>query len=66
MENPRHWRLKQQRYALMGQVCNQCNAKIFPPREICPECGIETKATILHRAQAGAVEFPVMNEVSRS
>jgi hypothetical protein len=66
MENPRHWRLKQQRYALIGQVCTQCNAKIFPPREICPQCGIETKAQLLQREQAGAVAFPVMNEVSRS
>ena len=43
MEIPRHWRLKQQRYALVGEVCPHCDAKIFPPRDVCPKCGGEAK-----------------------
>jgi uncharacterized OB-fold protein len=43
MEIPRHWRLKPQRYQLVGEVCPHCEAKIFPPRDICPECGDEAK-----------------------
>jgi uncharacterized OB-fold protein len=43
MEIPRHWRLKKQRYALMGEVCPHCDAKIFPPRDVCPECHGEAK-----------------------
>lgn len=43
MEIPRHWRLKQQRYALIGEVCPHCDAKIFPPRDVCPECKGEAK-----------------------
>ncbi len=43
MEIPRHWRLKKQRYALVGEVCPHCDAKIFPPRDVCPECGQEAK-----------------------
>ena len=43
MEVPRHWRLKTQRYALQGEVCPHCDAKIFPPRDVCPECGGEAK-----------------------
>jgi len=43
MENARHWRLRRQRYALVGEVCEHCNAKLFPPRDICPECGEEAK-----------------------
>ena len=39
MEIPRHWRLKKQRYALVGEVCPHCDARIFPPRDVCPECG---------------------------
>lgn len=39
MENPRHWRLKKQRYTLVGSVCPHCSAKLFPPREVCPYCG---------------------------
>lgn len=43
MEIPRHWRLKNQRYQLVGEVCPRCEAKIFPPRDVCPECGGEAK-----------------------
>ncbi len=43
MEIPRHWRLKQQRYNLVGEVCGHCDEKIFPPRDICPNCGDEAK-----------------------
>lgn len=43
MDIPRHWRLKKQRYALIGEVCEHCDAKLFPPRDICPECGQEAK-----------------------
>ncbi|MBN2550404.1 MAG: Zn-ribbon domain-containing OB-fold protein [Anaerolineales bacterium] len=43
MEIPRHWRLRKQRYSLMGEICPHCEAKIFPPRDICPECGHEAK-----------------------
>lgn len=38
MEIPRHWRLKEQRYRLIGEVCGNCETKIFPPRDICPNC----------------------------
>lgn len=41
-----HWRLKRQRYSLVGEVCRseQCeDKKIFPPRDICPDCGEEAK-----------------------
>lgn len=39
MEIARHWRLKQQRYRLVGEICPHCDEKIFPPRDICPRCG---------------------------
>lgn len=39
MEIPRHWRLNNQRYALVGEVCDRCGARLFPPRDVCPECG---------------------------
>jgi len=43
MEIPRHWRLRKQRYGLLGEVCPHCDAKLFPPRDVCPECGQEAK-----------------------
>ena len=44
MEISRHWRLRKQRYALVGEVCPHCDAKLFPPRDICPNCGAEVKS----------------------
>ena len=38
MEMSRHWRLQQQRYGLLGEQCNHCGEKLFPPRDVCPEC----------------------------
>jgi uncharacterized OB-fold protein len=35
---PTHWRLKNQRYNLIGEICRKCGAKLFPPRDVCPEC----------------------------
>jgi scaffold protein (connect acetoacetyl-CoA thiolase and HMG-CoA synthase) len=43
MDIPRNWRLKKQRYSLVGEVCPHCDAKIFPPRDVCPQCGKEAK-----------------------
>ena len=43
MEIPRHWRLKKQRYSLVGEVCPHCQAKILPPRDVCPSCGKEAR-----------------------
>ncbi len=43
MDIPRHWRLRSQRYALVGEVCPNCEAKLFPPRDVCPECGAPAK-----------------------
>ena len=54
MDIPRHWRLKKQRYSLVGEVCEHCHAKLFPPRDICPECGEEAK-TLFQFSGKGSV-----------
>ena len=38
MRIPQFWRLEQQNYKLIGEICNRCGSKIFPPRDVCPEC----------------------------
>jgi len=43
MEVARWNRTKQQRYGLVGEVCPHCEEKIFPPRDVCPNCGEEAK-----------------------
>ena len=52
MEVPRHWRLKQERYALTGAVCSHCGAQSFPARAVCPHCGgVMGQNTIVGRKQ---------------
>ena len=43
MEVSSHWRLRSQRYGMVGEVCPHCEHKIFPPRDICPECGQDAR-----------------------
>ncbi|MGA2910225.1 MAG: zinc ribbon domain-containing protein [Candidatus Microgenomates bacterium] len=38
MEIARHWRLKAQRYGLVGSICPDCGRKDFPPRQVCLDC----------------------------
>ncbi len=42
MEISQHWRLKKERYNLVGTECPQCGYKSFPPREVCPRCAAQT------------------------
>lgn len=61
MEVPRHWRLKKQRYALVGEVCPHCEAKIFPPRDVCPECGGEAKTAYTFSGKGEVYSFTRMS-----
>jgi uncharacterized OB-fold protein len=47
MSIPRNWRLQQQRYRLVGEICEKCNARIFPPRDVCPECEAPAKTPLM-------------------
>ena len=62
MEVPRHWRLKQQRYALVGEVCPHCEVKIFPPRDVCPECGGEAKTQFQFSGRGEVYSFTTMQD----
>ncbi len=35
-------RLKEGRLRLIGEECDQCGIKLFPPRDICPSCSGST------------------------
>ena len=38
MHLSQNWRLAEQRYQMIGEECPHCGAKIFPPRDVCPDC----------------------------
>ena len=56
MEIPRHWRLKKQRYGLVGEICPHCDHKIFPPRDVCPNCGAEGQIKLDMLVEAQTLE----------
>ncbi len=62
MEIPRHWRLKQQRYGLVGEVCPHCEVKIFPPRDVCPDCGGEAKTLYTFSGKGEVYSFTTVFE----
>jgi uncharacterized OB-fold protein len=39
MEPSRFWRNKDKYLKLQGEKCPHCEVKIFPPRDVCPDCG---------------------------
>ena len=62
MEIARHWRLKQQRYGLVGEVCPYCSAKIFPPRDVCPNCGGEAKTAFAFSGKGEVFSYTTIYE----
>lgn len=62
MEAPRHWRLKKQRYSLTGEICPHCSAKIFPPRDVCPECGLEAKTAYQFSGKGEVYSYTTIND----
>jgi uncharacterized protein len=55
MEVPRHWRTQTPRYTLTGVICDTCEHKAFPPRELCPTC--RTPSTRPYRFQGRGVVY---------
>ena len=61
-EIPRHWRLRQERYNLVGESCPHCNFKIFPPRDICPNCSGNTKDQFQFSGKGEVYSFTTIYE----
>jgi uncharacterized OB-fold protein len=59
---PIPWRLKAQRYRLIGQMCPDCHQATFPPREVCPYCAEKRGQTLWpdHPEEATLVELPII------
>lgn len=61
MDVPRNWRLKKQRYRLIGEICPHCSVKIFPPRDVCPECRKETKTEFSFSGRGEAFTYTTIH-----
>ncbi|HZY43738.1 MAG TPA: Zn-ribbon domain-containing OB-fold protein [Anaerolineae bacterium] len=66
MDIPRHWRLKSQRYALIGEVCGHCQSKLFPPRDVCPECGTPAKTPFTFSGRGEVFSFSTVYQAPAS
>jgi hypothetical protein len=62
MEIPRHWRLKEQRYNLVGSTCTNCKERYFPPREVCPKCGADITETFAFNGRGEVYSFTTIYE----
>lgn len=62
MEISRHWRLRQQRYGLVGEVCPHCDAKIFPPRDVCPSCAGEAKTPYVFSGKGEVYSYTIVHD----
>ena len=66
MEVPRHWRLKQQRYALVGASCTHCGAPNLAQRPVCLQCGgVIGQDTVLgHKLEPAGLPVSIAKRVS--
>ncbi len=62
MEISRNWRLQKARYGLIGEVCDFCGNKIFPPRDVCPTCAEETKTLYQFSGKGEIYSFTTVYE----
>lgn len=60
MDLPRHWRLRSQRYNLEGVICEGCGTKLFPPRQVCPECESRKLKPYRFSGEGGVYSFATL------
>jgi hypothetical protein len=50
------------RYRLEGEQCPHCTAAIFPPRDLCPDCGKEAKEPMNMSGKGEVYSWTVVND----
>lgn len=61
MEIARHWRLKAQRYNLIGEICEKGH-HVFPPRDVCPDCHGEAKIPFQFSGKGVVYSYTTIHE----
>jgi uncharacterized OB-fold protein len=46
----------------MGEVCPHCEVKIFPPRDLCPDCGQEARTPFAFSGRGEVYSFAPVSE----
>jgi uncharacterized OB-fold protein len=65
MSIPGNWRLQTQRYRLVGEVCDQCGAKIFPPRDVCPACSEQAQTAFAFSGRGKVYSYSTVYDAPR-
>ncbi len=60
MQLAAYWRTSKQRLSLTGEVCPHCGAKLFPPRDICPECSGPAKTPFQFSGRGTVYSFSTL------
>ena len=62
MQVSQNWRLKAQRYGLVGEKCPNCGVAIFPPRDVCPKCTAEAKTLFQLSGKGEVYSYTVIQD----
>ena len=65
MSIPTYWRTSHQRLALTGEICPTCEAKLFPPRDICPHCNGPAKTRFDFCGRGTVYSYSLVNSAPR-
>lgn len=65
MSIPRNWRLQTQRYRMVGELCEGCGARIFPPRDVCPECEAPAKTPFVFSGRGEVYSYSTVYHAPR-
>ena len=60
------WRLRAQRYKLVGEVCEGCGSKLFPPRDVCPTCHEPARTPFAFSGLGAVYSFTTLYETPAS
>ena len=58
-----YWRTRNQRLSLRGEVCPHCGARLFPPRDVCPQCSGPAKTAFDFSGKGEVYSFSCMYSV---
>ena len=54
------WRTSKQRLSLIGEICPHCGAKLFPPRDVCPQCAGLARTPFAFSGRGAVYSFSAM------